>query len=115
LKNLQKITFFFILAVSLLLVISQLVEYYVPKDILITVVDASWAENTKTLGLYALGLVVLNIIAYKSEYRYSPKNKFDKWMLASSAVIILCYSLTRLLLPYIFLSQLSSQGLLVMP
>lgn len=112
-KNLQKITFFVVLAVSL--VISQLVEYYYPKEILITVIDASWAENTKTLGLYALGLVVLNIIAYKSEYRYSPKNKFDKWMLASSVVILVCYSLTRLLLPYIFLYQLSSQGLLMMP
>lgn len=56
-KNLQKITFFVVLAISLILVISQLVEYY-PKDVLITVVDSSWAENAKTLGLYALGLVV---------------------------------------------------------
>jgi len=111
-KNLQKITFFIVLAVSLLLVILQLVEYYYPKDILITVIDASWSQNIKTLGLYALGLVVLNVIAYKSDYQTSPKNKYDRWMLASSVVILLCYGLTRLLLPYIFIAQLSSQGLL---
>lgn len=114
-KNLQKITFFIILAISLLLVILQLVEYYYPHEVIITVVDASWMQNMKTLGLYALSLVVLNVIAYKSKFKDSPKNKFDKWILASSGLILICYSLTRLLLPYIFLTQLSSQGLLLIP
>ena len=101
-----KVLFYIFMALFLLAIGLQIYEYYSFGMIKVISLDSTWVEAKKTLGWYTLGLFVLNGLAYKMQVFDTPKNKIVNGLLACSVLMLLYYSVSRLLLPYIFFAQL---------
>lgn len=106
LNKLWKIVFYILLVLFLLALGLQIYEYSYSDMIKVISLDATWAEAKKALGWYALGLFVLNAFAYKMQVFDSPKNQIVNGLLACSVLSLLYYSVSHLLMPYIFFAQL---------
>ena len=101
-----KITFYGLLAFFLLSLGSQLYEYTNVKLITEIHLDATWEQARKTLGWYTLVFLAMNLIAYKIEIYDTSKNQMVNGIVACSVLVLLYYSLSHLLLPYLFFAHL---------
>jgi len=74
------------------------------KYVLLLIISTR-AEAKQALLWYTLSLFVLNFLAYKMAVFGTIKNQIVNGMLACSVLALLYFSVSRMLLPYIFFAQ----------
>jgi hypothetical protein len=115
LNRFWKITFYGLLAFFLLSLGSQLYEYMNVNLITDIHLAATWDQAKKTLGWYTLVFLAMNLIAYKIEIYDTSKNQIVNGIVACSVLVLLYYSLSHLLLPYLFFAQMGRLDLFLVP
>jgi hypothetical protein len=88
-------------------------DYY--NSVKIIPLAATWDQAKQTLGWYTLGLFCLNALVYKMPAFGTTRNQFANGFLACSVLTLLCYSVSNLLLPYIYFAQLGCLDLFLNP
>lgn len=107
--NIKRAVYFVLLGVTSVALLVQIVYLFWPPimEPRIISLDTDWAGAFKTLGFFIFALTMINIIAYKVGFSDSGPNQVDKWILASSIVILAYYLLSGILLPVLFLIYLN--------
>lgn len=104
-NKLWKTVFFVILGLYAFLLGLQVYDFVLDATVKIISLDATWSEAKQTLGWYTLGLLILNAFVYKFPFYGSARNQIETGFLACSVLALLYFSLSRMLLPYIFFVQ----------
>jgi hypothetical protein len=100
-----KIIFFILLALAVLDIGYEIYAYSITDTIKVVSLISTWAEAKQALLWYTLSLFVLNFLAYKMVVFGTVKNQIVNGMLACSVLALLYFSVSRMLLPYIFFAQ----------
>lgn len=109
LKNLPKILFFTMLIITLIIIC--LCIYFIYGHIFrisgqyaitVTNIGGSWYQTKKDLLQLILALIAINFAAYKIEFSSSKANQIDKWVLASSIMVLSIFVVLYILMPYFF-------------
>lgn len=106
--NLKKTVFYLILTVASIALVIQAIYYFWPAiwEPRIILLDTDWVAIIGILVLILIGLVVINYLTYKFRSSDSGPNQIDRWMLASSLVIVYYYLLSWLALPLLLIYKL---------
>jgi len=105
--NLKKTVFYLILTVASVALVIQAVYYFWPAiwEPRIIPLNTNWVTITGTLILILIGLIAVNYLTYKFKSSDSGPNQIDRWMLASSLVIIIYYLLSWIALPLLLMAK----------
>ena len=108
-----KIVFFILMALAVLDIGYEIYAYSITDTIKAVSLISTWAEAKQALLWYTLSLFVLNFLAYKIAVFGTVKNQIVNGMLACSVLALLYFSVSRMLLPYIFFAQIGRLDLLL--
>jgi uncharacterized membrane protein len=100
-----KIIFFILLTLAVLDIGIEIYAYSISDTIKVVSLIATWSEAKQALLWYTLSLFVLNFLAYKMAVFDTAKNQIVNGMLACSVLALLYFSVSRMLLPYLFFAQ----------
>jgi hypothetical protein len=103
--NIKRAVFFVLLSLASFALLIQTIYLFWPPTIepRVILLDTGWAGAIKTLGLFACALLLINVIAYKVRFSDSGPNQIDRWILASSIVILSYYILSHFVLPLLLI------------
>ena len=115
LSRFWKITFYGLLGFYLLSMGIQLYDYLNVNSITQVYLDATWNQAKVILGWMTLFFFIMNAIIYKIEIYGTTKNQISNGFFACSVLTILYYSVSHLLVPYIYFAQLGRLDLFLVP
>ncbi|MEN6463449.1 MAG: hypothetical protein ABFC94_19035 [Syntrophomonas sp.] len=103
--NIKKTVFFVILSLVSIALLIQTV--YLPWPAImepyVIPLDTDWTGTIKTMEFIIFALIIINFVAYKVDFSDSGPNQIDKWILASSIVILAYCLLSSIVMPLLFL------------
>ncbi|MEQ8176518.1 MAG: hypothetical protein ABRQ26_15815 [Syntrophomonadaceae bacterium] len=107
--NLKKTVVYLILTVALIALVIRAVYYFWPAiwEPRIILLDTDWITIAGILILILIGLVAVNYLAYKFKSSDSGPNQIDRWMLASSLIIVIYCLLSWIALPLLLVYKLN--------
>jgi len=93
----------------LILILIQINSYFFPAvwESTIITINTDWIGIILILVMIILALAILNSLAYRHRTSTSEPDHVDRWILASSSVVVAYYVLSRIVLPLILLSKVS--------
>ncbi len=93
----------------LILLLIQIDSHFFPAvwESRIITVNTDWIGIILLLVMIILALAILNSLAYRHRTSTSEPDHVDRWILASSSVVVAYYVLSRIVLPLILLSKVS--------
>lgn len=101
-----KIIFFVLLTLAVLDIGFEIYAYTITDTIKVVSLISTWSEAKQALLWYTLSLFGLNFLAYKMQVFGTAKNQIVNGMLACCVLALLYFSLSRILIPYIFFAQI---------
>lgn len=109
--NIKRTVFFIILSLVSIALLIQTLYIFWPAAVSepgVEPLNIYWAANVMTTGVIALALIVINYISYKLGFSDSGPKQIDKWILASSIVILGYCLFSSIVLPVLSLYHLNA-------